>query len=160
MTKIGFIGLGTMGGPMAGNIVKGGYDVKGFDINPNLVENHINNNGIAANSAAEAAINSDILFTMLPNAEHVRNSLFDKNFSQSCVPMGNHLKIYSAPNIANKYDFKFLLIVATNIIPLFFIKFEHLFKNRLTSDTCSITSIFKITSNSFSKLKFSGEQWT
>ena len=41
MTKIGFIGLGTMGGPMAGNIVKGGYDVKGFDINPNLVESCI-----------------------------------------------------------------------------------------------------------------------
>ena len=79
MIKIGFIGLGTMGGPMAGNIVKGGYDVKGFDINPTLVKNHIKNNGIAANSAAEAAINSDILFTMLPNAEHVKSSLFDKN---------------------------------------------------------------------------------
>ena len=32
MTSVGFIGLGTMGGPMALNIVKGGYKVKGFDI--------------------------------------------------------------------------------------------------------------------------------
>ena len=79
MTKIGFIGLGTMGGPMAANIIKGGYDVKGFDINPKLMENHTKNNGTAAGSASEAAINSDILFTMLPNAEHVKSSLFDKN---------------------------------------------------------------------------------
>ena len=32
MSKIGFIGLGTMGGPMAANLVKGGHCVKGFDI--------------------------------------------------------------------------------------------------------------------------------
>ena len=32
MTSVGFIGLGTMGGPMALNIVKGGYKVKGFDM--------------------------------------------------------------------------------------------------------------------------------
>ena len=46
MTSVGFIGLGTMGGPMALNIVKGGYKVKGFDIDEKLVENHSKNNGI------------------------------------------------------------------------------------------------------------------
>ena len=39
-----------------------------------------------------------------------------KNLSQSCVPIGSHLKIYSAPNIANIYDFKFLLIVFIAIL--------------------------------------------
>ena len=79
MTSVGFIGLGTMGGPMALNIVKGGYKVKGFDIDEKLVENHSKNNGIVAKSASEAAIDTDILFTMLPNSEHVKSALFDEN---------------------------------------------------------------------------------
>ena len=79
MTSVGFIGLGTMGGPMALNIVKGGYKVKGFDIDEKLVENHSKNNGIVAKSASEVAIDTDILFTMLPNSEHVKSALFDEN---------------------------------------------------------------------------------
>ena len=79
MTSIGFIGLGTMGGPMALNIVKGGYKVKGFDIDETLVKYHSKNNGIVAKTASEAAIDTDILFTMLPNSDHVKSALFDKN---------------------------------------------------------------------------------
>ena len=81
-----------------------------------------------------------------------------KNLSQSWVPIGNHLKIYSAPNTPNIYDFKFLLIVATNMIPFFLINLEQFCINRFTFETCSTTSIFNITSNSFSKFRFSGEQ--
>ena len=43
MTKIGFIGLGTMGGPMALNIIKGGHQVRGFDINQTSIKSHIEN---------------------------------------------------------------------------------------------------------------------
>ena len=46
-------------------------------------------------------------------------SFGDKNLFQSWVPIGSHLKIYSAPNIANAYDFKFLFIVDIKIIPFF-----------------------------------------
>jgi len=56
MTKIGFIGLGTMGGPMAANIIKGGHEVKGFDISEKLINDHVMNDGIAANSPSDAAI--------------------------------------------------------------------------------------------------------
>ncbi|SVC73120.1 uncharacterized protein METZ01_LOCUS325974, partial [marine metagenome] len=42
------------------------------------------------------------------------------NLSQSCVPIGSHCKIYSAPTIANTYDFKVLFKVAINIKPFFF----------------------------------------
>ena len=79
MTSIGFIGLGTMGGPMALNIVKGGYKVKGFDIDETLVKYHSKNNGIVAKTASEAALDTDILFTMLPNSDHVKSALFDEN---------------------------------------------------------------------------------
>ena len=89
MTSVGFIGLGTMGGPMALNIVKGGYKVKGFDIDEKLVENHSKNNGIVAKSASEAAIDTDLLFTMLPNSEHVKSALFDKNGAIENLKNGN-----------------------------------------------------------------------
>jgi 4-hydroxybutyrate dehydrogenase/sulfolactaldehyde 3-reductase len=79
MTSIGFIGLGTMGGPMALNIFKGGYKVKGFDIDETLVKYHSKNNGIVAKTASEAALDTDILFTMLPNSDHVKSALFDEN---------------------------------------------------------------------------------
>ena len=53
MTSIGFIGLGTMGGPMALNIVKGGYKVKGFDIDETLVKYHSENCLLYTSDAAD-----------------------------------------------------------------------------------------------------------
>ena len=81
MTQVGFIGLGTMGGPMAANIVKGGHTVKGFDISPSSIETFVKNGGLAAGSSADAAKNTEFVFTMLPNSEHVKTALFDENGS-------------------------------------------------------------------------------
>ena len=89
MTSIGFIGLGTMGGPMALNIVKGGYKVKGFDIDETLVKYHSENSGIVAKTASEAALDTDILFTMLPNSDHVKSALFDKNGAIESLKKGS-----------------------------------------------------------------------
>lgn len=59
--KIGFIGLGNMGGPMAANLVKAGHEVTGFDTVATP-------DGITmAGSAAEAAAGADVVITMLPN---------------------------------------------------------------------------------------------
>ena len=79
MTKIGFIGLGTMGGPMASNIVKGGHQVRGFDINQTSIKLHLEKGGIYASSPSEAAEDCEFLFTMLPNSQHVKEAIFEKN---------------------------------------------------------------------------------
>ncbi len=68
MKTIGFIGLGNMGGPMAANLAKAGYEVTGFDLAPVEIE------GVArAASAAEAAEGKDAVITMLPNGEILKS---------------------------------------------------------------------------------------
>ena len=60
--KIGFIGLGNMGAPMASNLVAAGHDVTGFDLTTPCPE------GVTpAASAAKAATGADVVITMLPN---------------------------------------------------------------------------------------------
>ncbi|MGR3248119.1 MAG: 3-hydroxyisobutyrate dehydrogenase [Paracoccus sp. (in: a-proteobacteria)] len=65
--KIGFIGLGNMGAPMASNLAKAGHQVTGFDTAAPEPE------GISpATSAAEAARDADVVITMLPNGQILR----------------------------------------------------------------------------------------
>ena len=65
--KIGFIGLGNMGAPMATNLVRAGHEVTGFDTADVRVE------GVTmADSAAAAARGADVVITMLPNGDIVR----------------------------------------------------------------------------------------
>ncbi|AAV95479.1 3-hydroxyisobutyrate dehydrogenase [Ruegeria pomeroyi] len=65
--KIGFIGLGNMGAPMASNLAKAGHEVTGFDMAPVEVA------GVTrAASAAEAARGADVVVTMLPNGQILR----------------------------------------------------------------------------------------
>ncbi|MEV6769232.1 NAD(P)-binding domain-containing protein [Nocardia sp. NPDC051030] len=71
MSKIGFVGLGIMGGPMAGHLVKAGHDVTGFDLSPTGLEKLKAAGGATAASAAEAVRDKDIVITMLPQDEHV-----------------------------------------------------------------------------------------
>lgn len=72
MAKIGFIGLGNMGAPMAANLVKAGHDVTGFDLMPAGMEALKAAGGKVAASAGEAARGAEIVITMLPAGEHVR----------------------------------------------------------------------------------------
>ncbi|TNF64040.1 MAG: 3-hydroxyisobutyrate dehydrogenase [Rhodobacteraceae bacterium] len=65
--KIGFIGLGNMGAPMAANLVKAGHEVTGFDTAGVSVAGVI-----PAASAAEAATGADVVITMLPNGAILR----------------------------------------------------------------------------------------
>ncbi|EAQ44646.1 3-hydroxyisobutyrate dehydrogenase [Roseobacter sp. MED193] len=65
--KIGFIGLGNMGGPMAANLAKEGHEVLGFDRADVQVE------GVTmAASAVAAATGADVVITMLPNGQILR----------------------------------------------------------------------------------------
>jgi 3-hydroxyisobutyrate dehydrogenase len=66
MAKIGFIGLGNMGLPMAGNLVKNGHTVKGFDLLAANVEKATVRGVTAAAAAADAATGVEVIVTMLP----------------------------------------------------------------------------------------------
>jgi 3-hydroxyisobutyrate dehydrogenase len=74
MTRIGFIGVGTMGLPMAGNLVKKGFTVTAFDVNPAAVQAATGVGSAAAASAAEAVAGADIVITMLPSSPHVESA--------------------------------------------------------------------------------------
>lgn len=71
MSKIGFIGLGIMGSPMAGHLVKAGHEVTGYDIGPKGLEKLKEAGGSAAASVAEAVRDKDIVITMLPQDEQI-----------------------------------------------------------------------------------------
>jgi len=64
--KIGFIGLGNMGGPMALNVQKAGYDLIVHDLDKGQAEEHLAKGAIWADSAAECAAACEILITSLP----------------------------------------------------------------------------------------------
>jgi 3-hydroxyisobutyrate dehydrogenase len=66
--KIGFIGLGNMGAPMAANLAKAGHAVTGFDLTAPCPD------GVTkAASAAEAAAGAEVVITMLPNGAILRD---------------------------------------------------------------------------------------
>lgn len=73
MTKIGFIGLGIMGLPMAGNLVKAGFDVTGYNRSRSKVDKFAEAGGRGANSVADAVADADIVITMLPDSPDVRD---------------------------------------------------------------------------------------
>lgn len=72
MTRIGFIGLGNMGGPMAANLARAGHAVRVFDLMPESVAKAIAAGCIAAGDAREAVTGCDLAISMLPAGEHVR----------------------------------------------------------------------------------------
>jgi 3-hydroxyisobutyrate dehydrogenase len=71
MTRIGFIGMGTMGLPMARNLVKKGFAVTAYDLNAEAVKAAAAAGMTAAASAAEVVATADIVITMLPSSPHV-----------------------------------------------------------------------------------------
>ncbi len=71
MTKIGFIGLGNMGAKMATNLLKANYEVIGYDLNVEFVENLLPKGLIKADNLDNISDNIDVMITMLPNGEIV-----------------------------------------------------------------------------------------
>ena len=70
-TRIAFIGLGHMGGPMAANLVKAGHTVTGFDLVPAALEQAQLNGVTVAESAAAAVAGAEVVITMLPSGRHL-----------------------------------------------------------------------------------------
>ena len=73
MKKIGFIGLGNMGEPMATNLVKAGFDVIGFDLIKEAKKKAERNGIQIAKDAVSTLENVDALISMLPASEHVES---------------------------------------------------------------------------------------
>ncbi len=76
MKKIAFAGLGSMGLPMAKNLVSKGFNVQGCDTNPKALESFCAAGGTAAATAAEAATRADALLLMVVNAAQAEAVLF------------------------------------------------------------------------------------
>ncbi len=73
--KIGFIGLGNMGAPMARNLLKAGHTLSVFDLNAEAVQSLVEAGATAAASPKVAVTDADYVITMLPAAAHVRHVL-------------------------------------------------------------------------------------
>lgn len=79
MSKVAFIGLGRMGGPMAGFILEGGHQVTAFDLDKNALGQLIDQGASSAASAEEAATGADFVITSLPDPPVVERVYFGEN---------------------------------------------------------------------------------
>jgi len=71
--RVGFIGLGNMGGPMCGHLASAGFDVTAFDLNAGALERAVAAGARRAGSAAECARGAQVLITMLPAPPQVES---------------------------------------------------------------------------------------
>ena len=79
MKRIGFIGLGIMGKPMALNLIRAGYSLVVYDINPKPLEELRQAGAEVASSGKEVAEKTSVIITMLPNSPHVKEAVFGEN---------------------------------------------------------------------------------
>jgi len=75
MAKIGFIGLGIMGKPMAQNLIKAGYELTVYDIVAERMNDLTKAGARQGTSSKDVASKSEIVITMLPNSPHVREAV-------------------------------------------------------------------------------------
>jgi 2-hydroxy-3-oxopropionate reductase len=78
MKKIGFIGLGIMGKPMAMNLIKAGYQLTVYDVRKEPVKEVVAAGAKEGKSSKDVAAQSDVVITMLPNSPHVKKAVLGK----------------------------------------------------------------------------------
>lgn len=87
--KVGFIGIGNMGGAMAAHLARKGFELAVYDLRRDLVEQFAAAHGArAATSGADAARDADAVITMLPNDKVVRAALLGDNGAASGLRAG------------------------------------------------------------------------
>ena len=79
MKKVGFIGLGIMGKPMAKNLLKAGYELVVYDINQDAVNEVVAAGAKSAPTSKDVAAQSEVVITMLPNSPHVKAAVLGEN---------------------------------------------------------------------------------
>lgn len=75
MKTVAFIGLGTMGGPMAARLAANGFDVRGYDLDDRKVEALVAAHGTGCTSIGDACRGAEFVVTILPRDEHVRSAM-------------------------------------------------------------------------------------
>src|SRR5262249_39955814 len=76
--RIGFVGMGNMGVPMAANLVRAGHEVMAYDIAPERAQRFAQAHaGRATEKLAELAVHAEIVITMLPTGREVRQALLE-----------------------------------------------------------------------------------
>ncbi|PKR76986.1 2-hydroxy-3-oxopropionate reductase [Halalkalibacillus sediminis] len=101
--KIGFIGLGIMGKPMAKNLLKAGYSVVASSSNPLTNEEIKANGGQVVDSLKEIAAVSEVVITMVPNAPEVKDVLFgEEGIVDSLKPGSIVIDMSSIDPLASK----------------------------------------------------------
>jgi 3-hydroxyisobutyrate dehydrogenase-like beta-hydroxyacid dehydrogenase len=73
--SVGFIGVGNMGNPMAGNVLKAGFPMTVFDKHAPAMKNLVDGGARAATSAREAVEASEVVLTCLPASPDVGRSI-------------------------------------------------------------------------------------
>lgn len=86
--KVGFIGLGIMGKPMAKNVLKEGYELMVFDFNKAAVAEVVAAGATEGATGKEVAEFAEVVITMLPNSPNVKAALFSENGIASGLTAG------------------------------------------------------------------------
>jgi 3-hydroxyisobutyrate dehydrogenase len=87
--RIGFIGLGNMGGPMALNMIKAGHSLTVYDIRRTVAEPHLAAGARWADSPAAVAAESEVVFTSLPGPKEVEEVSIGEGGILSTLPRGS-----------------------------------------------------------------------
>lgn len=77
--KVGFIGLGIMGRPMAKNLLKAGYSLVVFDLNRDAIEELVKAGALSASSSKEVAEMTEVIITMVPDSPEVKEVIMGKD---------------------------------------------------------------------------------
>ncbi|MBA2652843.1 MAG: 3-hydroxyisobutyrate dehydrogenase [Tatlockia sp.] len=117
MARIGFVGLGHMGLPMALNLIKAGHIVTGFDLQTEALKNLAVAGGITAKSLEKAALNQEIIITMLQTGQQVSEvclgdkGLFAKASENSLYIDCSSIDVLSSRKLHEQAALKNLLVV-------------------------------------------------
>jgi 3-hydroxyisobutyrate dehydrogenase len=88
MSRIAFIGLGHMGGPMAANLLKAGHALRVFDLVASAVEQAVAQGAVAAANAVDAVAGAEVVISMLPASRHVESLYLGDGDLLSQIPAG------------------------------------------------------------------------
>ncbi len=86
--RIGFVGLGAMGVPMAINLANAGHEVSGFDVRAQALTPLLDAGGHAASSLVEVAEDAELLWLMVVSGEQARSVLFGDDGAAAALPKG------------------------------------------------------------------------